>query len=426
MRYIHPFYFMCLSLAVLITGLIFSPFLLSLGIWGIAIAAFWHRGSVIKGNEPSAYNWKQGRHWWATLKSTFHYFFKNPAYWLLSLLLILPFISGLWSENTGFWLNIVRIHIPFFVLPWAFANLPDFSRAQWHTVIWLTIALLVVTCVGIGINYGLHFDEIMAGMKRGWPIPVPRGHIRFNLILVSTLLLGICLYSASTGFKFLKLAALLFLFAFVHVLAVRSGIMALYVGIAILLLHAAFVKKMWLPVAALAMAMCAILWFSVQYLPSFAQKIGYTVWDWEQYRQGRGADNSDSERLISIQAGWCVFKENPAFGVGIGDIPQETKRCALAAFPQYVDFNKLPHNQFIFTLTGMGVVGLAGYCVALFAGFFQRQYRYFLPFWIFQGVILTSFMVEYTLETSIGAVFYLFFYLLVLKLAEQEAELCAK
>ena len=47
-------------------------------------------------------------------------FFKTPLLWSMSLLLLLPLLSGVWSADKAQWMDIIRIKLPLFFLPLAY------------------------------------------------------------------------------------------------------------------------------------------------------------------------------------------------------------------------------------------------------------------------------------------------------------------
>ena len=89
--------------------------------------------------------------------------------------------------------------------------------------------------------------------------------------------------------------------------------------------------------------------------------MNYAIWDFEQYKAGDVNTKSDSERIVSLKIGLQIFSENKLLGVGFGDIEQEMNRIYEQKYPT-LD-HKLPHNQWLLTLMGMGIVG---FVVSLF------------------------------------------------------------
>ncbi len=302
------------------------------------------------------------------------------------------------------------------MLPWAFANLPALTFRRYQLVLYGLVWMLVLTCIGVGINFMQNADLILEGLRHGRPIPVPRNHIRFNLLLATGILAGGWLWAQHFRWRYswerpALVVALVFLFGFLHFLSVRSGIAALYAALLFTVLRFLLRTRRW-GVGLAALALMAVLpWLALHSIPSLQQRISYMVYDWQQYQKNAGDDYSDSERWISLWAGLELWREHPVLGVGAGDLPAEIQRVVNRRFPAYTVAPKLPHNQFIYLLAGTGLLGLLLSMVALTAPLTERRSRRFYLFSAFQIMIFISFLVEYTIETAIGVGFYLFYLL---------------
>src|SRR5712675_2253585 len=90
-----------ISMLAMLTGLLFSRGLLSSGLIVFAALSLIHKNI------------------WEQLKK----FFSSTLLWTISLLFLLPLISGLWSEDLSKWSQILRIKLPFLLLPLCFAGL---------------------------------------------------------------------------------------------------------------------------------------------------------------------------------------------------------------------------------------------------------------------------------------------------------------
>ncbi len=404
----------------LVVSLPVAPFVLSLSMWFLVFTAFWSalRDSGQAQKNQSGILLLTGR----VLAFSFRRLFTQPAYAAMLLLLLAPALSGLWSDDGWYWLARVRVRLPFLVLPWVFANLPALSTRQLNLVLYGLVIWMTALCLGVGANYFLHYAEILDAMREGRPIPVPRNHIRFSLLVGTAVLAGGWLWQQRWVWRFAWErsalgAAVVFLFVFVHVLSVRSGLAALYTALLISLVCWVWRSRKWSVALAALILLFLAPWLAIQTMPSLKQKLAYTVYDWQQYRENTGATYSDAERWVSLKTGWQIWQEHPWLGVGAGDLQVETKAAIARNFPGYTDTPKLPHNQFLYILAGTGLFGLAlsllGWLVPVFAGP-QRSDALVLAF---QGMAWTSFLVEYTLETAIGLGWFLFFTLWFLKRA---------
>lgn len=408
------------SACLLVLTEIISPFLLSISMWGLVFSALWQCVETAQQKQPPGAN-----KWWGGLRLAFQNFSRQPVLLALALLLAVPALSYFWSVNIPFWAERVRVRTPFFVLPFAFANLPVLTQRQYKLVLYLLVWTMVVLCIGVGIHFLLNFDNIIDDLQHGRPVPVPRNHIRFNLLVVTAIFSGGWLWAKGFWWRSPKerwalAAAVLFLFAFLHVLSVRSGIVAMY---AVLLYTAGWLvwqTRRWKIALAVAALVLAGPFIALKTLPSLQQRLGYMRYDWEQYKKNAGSHYSDSERFVSLSAGLKIWRESPLLGAGAGDLPMEVQRIVNDDFPQYTLEPKLPHNQFLYILASTGLLGLVLSFFAFFAPLSMRQNRRFYPLVAFQVMVFVSFLVEYTIETAIGVAFYLFYTLWFWKMSKGE------
>lgn len=357
----------------------------------------------------------------------FRAFFKkwwdNHELLALSLLFFVPLASGLWSDNTASWASQIRVRLPFLLLPLAFANMPTLSKKQLSSILYLGIWVMLVLCTWVTINFFIFYEEIIGNLAHGRPVPVPRNHIRFSLLIATYISCGFWLLQQKFFWlfnreKWLLGITLLGFFLLIHLLSVRSAIAALY---ACLIYSAAFLllkmKNRLLGLGSFAI-IAASPFIAYTTMPSLQNRIAYMVRDWQQYRENKGYDYSDAHRWISLEVGWQIWKENPILGVGAGDLQDEVAKFTQEKFPSYSQIPRLPHNQFIYMLSSTGLVGLL---LSLFAFLYplalQKNRRFYL-FSAFQCICLVSFLVEYTVETALGVAFYLFFTLWTIKLAD--------
>jgi O-antigen ligase len=412
-------FFACL----LVVSMMVSPFLLSISMWGFVAVALWESAVVCR-RLGVVHNFRSLPAWWKILAWSFQNLFRKPPLALFLLLLIVPALSFFWSGDQVYWLDRTVKRLPFLVLPWAFANLPVLTGRQLRLVLYALVGALTIICLGAAVNFALHFDDALAGIGRGDPIPVPRSHIRFSLILAAGIVAGGWLWLE--GFYWRRRwerrvlgAALVFLFLFIHILSVRSGIVGLYVVLLFSLGWYVWRTRRW-GIGLIALIILLLVpAVAMETMPSFRMRVHYMIWDWQQYRQNSGNTYSDAERMISLRVGWQLWQEHPWFGIGAGDLPTEVQRVVDAQYPQYSDAPKLPHNQFLYILTGTGVFGLTLSLIAFFGPIAVRRYRQYYLFAAFQILIFTSFLVEYTIETAIGVAFYLFYTLWFMKMAKE-------
>lgn len=357
-------------------------------------------------------------------------FIHNPAMVGLTALFFLYFIGGLGSQDTPYWLDKVRIKLPFAILPFAFVALPDLSGKTLRKLLAAFVGITVLSVLVVWLRYALQPDQYAQPYIQGMVMPTPLNHIRYSLLVAFSMAVSLWLMRSSDaasphllrlGSKALPLRWLwalpaLFLLVFLHILAVRSGLLAAYLVLGYLLLHAVINQKQYSLGALLLVTALAAGWAAQHYIPTLRNRISYARYDLEQYFLGEvNPDLSDAKRIGSIQAGLQLLAENPFTGVGIGNIKPAMQRVYEKQFPGLVENNPLPHNQFVLVAASTGVLGLLALLWALAAPFFAPGMVRHTLFVSLQLVMLPSMFTEATLETQYGLTIYLFFTLLFLR-----------
>ncbi len=317
-------------------------------------------------------------------------------------------ITGFYSKNTNDWLELVRIMLPFFGLPLVFFWLPPISQNQYKWLHYWLLFLVAIVCCTMNADYLLHKSKWLVALSQGQAIdPMllwikPIDHIRFSLLLAfSCLLSGYFLFfSPKTNriqqvlFAFLTLLCLETL----HLLSVRSGLLAFYATAILALLVWAIRQKRFLQGAGILAALFCFFYLSLKFIPSLSTKYYYTQWDIFQFKAGDLLQGSDGRRISSILLGIKIGNTNPVFGVGYGDIWSESGY----QYALHASHLKplLPHNEWVYHYAGGGIIGV----LLLFGSFFAPLWFYrknpiFTLLWL---VIFWSFFTESTLSTALG------------------------
>lgn len=142
-------------------------------------------------------------------------------------------------------------------------------------------------------------------------------------------------------------------------------------------------------------------------------KIDYMRYDLSMYQKGEGGLYADAGRIVSLETGWKIFTRHPVFGIGAGNLRQEVNRIFASDYPQFVE-PLTPHNQFLYILAGTGAIGLFIFLFCFYGPlcFHRNQHT---PLLIgFYGLVSTMFLLEHTIENSIGTGFVTLFLLLLM------------
>ncbi len=404
----------CFFSITMLWSLLYSKFVISVSMIGILVAALlsWDR------------NRKIPLHLRPDLVATMQSVKKQPQFWIITLIFLIVLISGTYSSDFNYWSERLRIKLPFLLLPFAFALIPALSKKQFYGILYWVVLLMFGSGILVVINYFLHFEALNIALSKGQPIPTPMNHIRYSLMLAIGIISGLYLFKENFYIKYpieryLLLLCTICLFGFIHVLSVRSGLLTLYLALFTMCFQFMIIHKKYIIGLITIAFLISIPFLAYHLIPSFKTKVSYVMWDIGKFKEGNGKSYSDSERILSLQIGMSLAQEHPLIGVGAGDLKQEIHQIYKTEYPQQVNY-KMPHNQFLSVLAGTGIIGLMLFLLAFFYPlFYQKNYQ--SPIFLGIHVILFfSFLMENTIENSIGVAIYLFFILLFLNYKKAE------
>jgi len=357
--------------------------------------------------------------------TSFLYFIKNgftqklrPELIVLSLgILILYVIQFLTSENIGYLLERLQIKLPIILVPLSLMVIPSFKRESmiklFIVYIFITLSVAIFIITKFFLNYSYYIDLI----SKSQVVPGPINHIRFSLMVVSAAYLAYNLkFLLNTGWLSKSLTIIIIFFViFLHLYAVRSGLLALYFVILFLVLKYLIQKsnlKLWL----ISLFAIFLLPISIYFLsPSVQQKITATINDYKLYKSNASNENNSlGKRIVSYRIALSVFKDSPLTGCGIGDLDDINRKVFSEKHPD-IHLVIIPHNQFIYFLMGSGILGTLIFTFSFFFPFFyNRNYKSEILFIHFLILIL-SFQTEPMLETQLGVGYALMFMMMGLE-----------
>jgi len=397
----YTLFFCCIFL----WALVYSKFMISVGMIMLLVAAVfdwnWEKKFILQINP--------------NLKTNFQKFISNKSYLVVTLFFFIVLLSGIYSEDMHYWTERLRIKLPFLLLPLAFMSMPKFKEKDYLSIFYFFLILFFVSALLVGFGYWQNYEVITDGLGRGRPIPTPCNHIRYSLMMAFSIIGGLHLFFKNYFLKYvwerwLILGMTIFLFGFIHVLSVRSGIAGLYVAIVVLSLRYAYLQKKYLVGLASALLILCLPMMAYQMIPGFKQKVDYTWWDWKQYMEDKPLRSSDAERMVSLNIGFQIGQTAPLLGVGAGDLRKEVHQIYAQQYPDIKD-KKMPHNQFLSVCAGTGMIGLLVFCFAFFFPLIFYRKKLDAIFIALHLIIFFSFLTENTIENSIGVAFYVFFLL---------------
>lgn len=359
------------------------------------------------------------------LESITRYFHRKEL-WILSIFFLIVFVSGIYSEDKAGWLNWVRIKLPYLALPIAFVSLKKIEGRKFIVLLYGFVFTFFASASVILANYFLNYEFINESFLRGNGIPMPYSHIRYTLMLTFALFVAGYLWSNkmylfNTAEKWVQLFFVVFSFLSLHVLAVRSALLALYISLLLVLIQYTVVRKKFLQSAGILLGLFIVLFIAIEYVPSLHNKLGFMNYDRIMYEQGQVKNLTDGIRIASIKGALLIAKENFWLGIGAGDLRNEMNNFYNQRYPEIpVTDHKLPHNQFVWVLATTGIFGLVFFLFAFFFPFFYRGNSKHWLFAVFHLILFSSFFTEATLEEQMGTGFYLIFLLLLMNHFKKE------
>ncbi|GAL86925.1 hypothetical protein Hsw_3607 [Sporocytophaga myxococcoides] len=333
------------------------------------------------------------------------------------ILIFITFIISLLKtnpENQKYAALQFELHYQFLALPFLFAVLPPFPKKLYYDTFFLFLLIVFVCSVGSTAIYFQNKEYFDWAYGKSHLIPTPINHVRYSLMVTFAIFVSFYLlvknYFNDLFFKFLNIAILIFLIFYQHLLAVRSGLVAFYAVLLLIIFYSITSKnfKNGILVFLGAIALITISFFS---LDTLRNKWGYTMYDWNLSDIKDKANHySIGKRLVSQQVTFELFRDHPIFGVGEGNLEAEVRKGYEKNFSYVEPANRLsPHNQYLRTLAATGILGFIIFmCCFYFPLFSGKNYKskILLSIYIITSV---SFLFEDTLETKAGLTFTFFF-----------------
>lgn len=348
-----------------------------------------------------------------SLREQWTFFKNNPYLYLMSLLFLVPFLSGLWSENRDQWLKIILSKAPLLAFPLCCYVLYSMKKETTRKLVYLALVTTFISMSKTILQFFLNAREISETYLQAKVLPVDMSndHVRYAWLLV--LLFAWMLHlltdrkiQISGKEKKGILFYLVFTAIFLHLLASKTGIIGLYLVIGLALIcHFRLPMAKWLTAVALLMPVLA--WVS---LPTFRNRLKFVWWDFQHYSRGGYAEGlSDTPRILSIDAGKALIKEHPVMGTGFGDLQTEITVWYTRNIPYLKGYEQLlPSNEGLIYAVGAGLIGFMIFLTAVLYPFSMRNYRSDFSWISFHALAIFGFIYEIGLETQYGIFIYAF------------------
>ncbi|MEZ5045587.1 MAG: O-antigen ligase family protein [Chitinophagaceae bacterium] len=333
---------------------------------------------------------------------------------------LLYFLSVLWSHDKHTWLVEVIKKLPFAIMPFAMLSLPIKQKKYLLLVIGF-LFLFDIIIIGRGlVALYFHYDEYLHGYSVSKVLPTTKynDHIRFSLTLVFSLYLALFLILEKKQwlrktYIYLLVAFCLLLFTYIHILAVKSGVIALYLSMPIFVALRFWKRNKGL-VLALIIGICIVPLVAFYTLPTFKNKVYYIKWEIDRiskHNEELASHYSDDGRLITYAVGYEVLKQSSLLGVGAGDMNTEINKGYARKFPEVPQANRwVPINQFFCSSLAIGIpLMLMSLLPMMLIPLFNKKNKWYVYGATTCIIFLFASNVESMFENQLGVFVYLFF-----------------
>lgn len=327
------------------------------------------------------------------------------------------FIGFIDSENNTYLFQRLQIKLPFLILPFAAASI-NLSTRKFYTILQFFILITGIVALYTFINYLYFYDEINAAYLHAKVMPTPINHVRFSILAAIACYSSYYLvknhFCTSKLIQYFITGMGAFLFLFIHLYSVRSGIISLYAIVVAEILIQIIKNKKYKAggIGIISFLLMAVIIYNLS--PSLKNKFENTKRDLLVYKHNGYANyNSLTTRLISYENAFEIFNKNKLMGCGLGNIENENRKLFKTKHPE-IDIPIIPHNEFLYYLAGSGFIGLLIFVFCFFYPlFYKKNYRneFLLMIYI---TLLLSFMTEPMIETQLGVACTLVFIILPL------------
>lgn len=299
------------------------------------------------------------------IREGMRHYARNGAALRAAALYVLLLVSAFYTVDWVDWRHETYRVLPWLVVPLAFTAAVPLNGKQRLTVgCFFIIATALLGGATLG-QYLLDPAAANAAFGLGQSLPAVTGvtHIPFSVMLILAMwgAWHLALHPRMKKAARLGLAFVVVLIVVVvHVLAYRTGLLVLYLTLAIETLRLVFRRRIWLGLS-LAGALVVVPWLAFTFLPPVRERVGITFYDVIQYRQGHDINElSLARRLAAWQSALVVAQSSPWLGVGPADV-----KDALMRQYEWHDYGVRPenrimiHNQYLHYLVGGGILGLS-------------------------------------------------------------------
>jgi O-antigen ligase len=328
-------------------------------------------------------------------------------------------ISVGWSSNQAYTLHKLQLHLPMLALPLGILSFTKLSKQDFYLLIGLFIIAVLLASIWSTSKYISNKDFYINSYSFGQVIPVPfkQDHIRFSLAVVLAIHFCIFLFIQEQAMLLKILVALfvVWLSIYLHILAVKTGLLSFYI---LLLTYAIFFikSKKQYTIGLVLIALIIIMpTLAFKKSETFRKKVYYTWYSMHKIMDVNSNNaTSDEGRLLSYALAIPIIKQNFALGVGVGDMQHAMEQAYIKNKKNTNGKILLPHNQLLVMQLAAGILGSLSFVWFMLVPWLSKYKNKLLLIGLYVIFILPL-MVEPMHETQYGIAIHLFFFVLIVR-----------
>ena len=311
------------------------------------------------------------------------------------------------------WLTVIQHKAPLLAMPFCCLAFAGLEKETTRKIVYLVLITCLISMGKTISYYFIHLHDIsqIYLQAKVLPVDMSNDHVRYAwvLVLIVAWLLHL-LFSNNRQVSSTEKKGIIFYLVFsaifIHLLASKTGIIGLYLVLGLsLIFHIR--DRLVRRITGSAILLTLISWIL---LPTFRNRMKFVWWDFQHYSRGGYIEGlSDTPRIVSLQAGKEIVKDNPFWGTGFGDLWQATIEWYGQHAPYLKNYEQLlPSNQGLIYAAGSGLVGLIFFLMAVLYPLIMRGYRSNYAWISFHALAIFGFLYEIGLETQYGIFVYAF------------------
>jgi len=343
---------------------------------------------------------------------------RSPYAYGLAAYYLLILVSAWHGGNMHEYGTLIFMQLPLVLIPFGLYKADMFSARQRNIILGALVGAAVIAGIASFVNYVIHSETINEQIKHSKPISIVTGvnHIYYSIILAfSAAILQWMLFVDRINdrlWRNLAIGGLVIIVFLLHTISARTGLVCFYIEVGVSTIWITARRKKVVPGLFIVAGMALLAFLSIKFAPSIKNRLDNTKVDIHQYTSGENINHySISQRLEALKIGYGVFKKNPLTGVGPANVQNAMYAEYALEKSQLEQDNRIkPHNQFLYTLVSLGIVGGLVLCFILFMPFVSgHAFKNYLLL-MFLVVCLVAFQFEYMLERQVGITFFCLFY----------------